>query len=153
MNCIQSDLSDAFGNDSDMDLDQNGFSEVQLKTSKAFVVQSLHPSITTSDISVGAQPLGIGTQICFRVRNVNNMFYTERLKTITTGIFHRSQSCGNYNKFYLKNVFHTKISIKKPYKQREFIQCINCQYYAAIQKANCVHSKICQLRRISFEYF
>jgi len=36
MNCIQSDSSDAFGNDSDMDLDQNGFSEVQLKTSKAF---------------------------------------------------------------------------------------------------------------------
>lgn len=34
MNCIQSDSSDAFGDVSDMDLDQNDFSEVQLKTSK-----------------------------------------------------------------------------------------------------------------------
>jgi len=54
MNCIQSDSSDAFGDVSDMDLDQNDFSEVQLKTSKVLwmVVQNLHPFITTFDIGI-----------------------------------------------------------------------------------------------------
>lgn len=44
--------------------------------------------------------------------------------------------------FEVKSLLHTKIKVEEPYKRRDVIQCLNCQYYGHSRKY-CSYSPRC----------